>query len=138
MTTNYVHLKFTDDDVARVKLQHHGSALKAQRARFKLQALQKIDGQWRAAEDWSGESEKSYCRDKRAERIEELVLVYSNSDAGTEPFGRQMSLAEMNRALAPLGLAAAVGVRRLGVRGAGAGRIAAGGLSGARAHCRRP
>jgi len=86
MTANYIHLKFSDSDVARVQLEHHAKALKAQRPRFKLQALQKIDGQWRAAEDWSGEREKKYCRDKRAERIEELVLVYSNSDAGTEPF----------------------------------------------------
>lgn len=86
MTTNYLHLRFTDPDVRRIHFEHKAQALRAQSPRLKVQALQKIDGQWNAVEDWSTDTEKDYCRDRRAERIEELVLVYSNSDAGTEPF----------------------------------------------------
>ena len=55
--------------------------------RFKLQALQKIHGTWRAAEDWPGETvEGATAATRRDERIEELVLVFSHSHAGTEPF----------------------------------------------------
>jgi hypothetical protein len=89
MTTRHLHLRFDDADVARVKIVHQASQLRARWPRFKLQVIEKIDGQWHGAEDWTGEEEKYYCRDKRAERIEELVLVFSNSEAGTEPFLRE-------------------------------------------------
>jgi hypothetical protein len=86
MTTHYLHLRFTDANVSRVKFNHASASLRGRWPRLRVQALQKIDGQWQAAEDWSGEDEKRYCRDKRAERIEELMVVYSNSHAGTQPF----------------------------------------------------
>lgn len=88
MTTHYLHLKFDDPDVARVHFEHRASRIRGQWPRFKAQAIQKIDGEWQEPEDWSGELEKRYCRDKREERIEELVLVFSHSHAGTEPFLR--------------------------------------------------
>jgi hypothetical protein len=47
-----------------------------------MQAIQKINGQWRQPEDWSSKEQVNWCRDKRDERIEELVIIYSNSHAG--------------------------------------------------------
>jgi hypothetical protein len=88
MTMEYVSIRFDDPDVALILFEPKGDVLHGMYPRFRLQALQKIDGQWRAVEDWSGKSEVSWCRDKRAERIEELVLVYSNSHAGDAPFER--------------------------------------------------
>lgn len=47
---------------------------------FMIQALLKINGEWQAPQDWTNLSYRSYCRDLKAERLEELVLVYSNAD----------------------------------------------------------
>lgn len=44
-----------------------------------ITALIKIGGQWKT-EDWTNLPYKTYCRDMTAERIEELVLIISNSD----------------------------------------------------------
>jgi hypothetical protein len=86
MTMDYLHIKFSDPQVSRIKLEHRAAVLHGAHSRVRVQALQKIDGQWQAAEDWSGENEKIFCRDKKAERIEELVLVYSNSYSGDAAF----------------------------------------------------
>jgi len=44
-----------------------------------IQAIVKIKGQpWRAAEDWSRDKEKFFCRDNAAEDVEELILVIAN------------------------------------------------------------
>lgn len=52
----------------------------------RVQALVKIKGHdWQAPADWSDEPAVTFCRDVAAERIEELVLIVSNSqflDAG--------------------------------------------------------
>jgi hypothetical protein len=47
---------------------------------LKLTAVKKIGGQWRAPEDWTADDAKYFCRDRVDERIEELVLIVSNSD----------------------------------------------------------
>jgi hypothetical protein len=86
MTTNYLNIRFSDPAVSVIRFEHNSAQLRARWPRLKVQALQKIDGAWHAAEDWSGENRVTFCRDRRAERIEELVLVFSNSDAGNEPF----------------------------------------------------
>jgi hypothetical protein len=86
MTMEYVSIRFSDPDVTLIKFEPRGDVLHGKYPRFKLQAIQKVDGQWKAVEDWSGKHEVRYCRDKRAERIEELVLIYSNSHAGDAPF----------------------------------------------------
>jgi len=88
MTMEYVQIRFTDEDVAQVRLEPRGNVLHSLYPRFKLQALLKIDGQWKAVEDWSAKEEVTWCREKRAERIQELVLIYSNSHAGDQPFER--------------------------------------------------
>jgi hypothetical protein len=86
MTTMYVNLKFEDDGISRVHFEPRGDFLHGSYSRFRLQAIQKINGEWKPAEDWSTKHEINYCRDKKAERIEELVIVYSNSHAGDVPF----------------------------------------------------
>ena len=48
---------------------------------IKLQALKKIGGQWQAPEDWTAERYKQFCLDQQDERIEELLLIVSNSEA---------------------------------------------------------
>lgn len=47
---------------------------------LKLQALIKIGGTWRAVEDWTARPFKTFCRDDQAERIDELVIIASNSE----------------------------------------------------------
>ena len=46
----------------------------------KVQALYKVEGdsQWKF-EDWTGRSQVSFCRDATAERLTELVVIFSNS-----------------------------------------------------------
>ena len=88
MTMEYVQIKFTDDKVTRIHLEPRGDVLHGMYPRVRLQALQKIDGRWKPVEDWSNKHEVNYCRDKRAERIEELVLIWSNSHAGDAAFER--------------------------------------------------
>ena len=88
MTMEYVQIKFPDEKVTLVKLEPRGDVLHGMYPRVRLQALQKIDGQWKAVEDWSNKHEVKYCRDKKAERIQELVLIWSNSHAGDAAFER--------------------------------------------------
>lgn len=45
----------------------------------RIQALLKIDGQWKQ-EDWTEVPLRSFCRDVKAERIEELMVVFSNHE----------------------------------------------------------
>jgi hypothetical protein len=47
---------------------------------IKIQVLYKIEGQsdW-VLEDWTNKPYVSFCRDAKAERLQELVIIYSNS-----------------------------------------------------------
>lgn len=74
----YERLSFPDD-VSPVLLSNPLGSL-PQSEHLRLTAVKKIGGQWRAPEDWTGELTKYFCRDKVAERIEELLLIVSNSD----------------------------------------------------------
>ena len=47
-----------------------------------VEALLKIDGKW-TREKWTDAPFKTYCRDLKAERIESLVIILSNSDIET-------------------------------------------------------
>jgi hypothetical protein len=48
-----------------------------ERAARALTALIRINGRW-TSEDWTSTPVRYFCRDKTAERVEEIVLVYSN------------------------------------------------------------
>jgi hypothetical protein len=48
---------------------------------MKLEALKKIGGKWQPPEDWTPRAFQTYCLDNQDERLEELLLIVSNSDA---------------------------------------------------------
>ena len=48
----------------------------------RIQALVSIDGIW-YYEDWTGFSEKEFCKNSITENVEAVVLILSNSD----PYG---------------------------------------------------
>jgi hypothetical protein len=47
---------------------------------MKVQVKLKIGGSWRDFEDWTAEPYKQLCRDRKDERVEELILIVSNSE----------------------------------------------------------
>lgn len=49
-----------------------------------MEALIKIEGQPWTTEDWTRLPDREFCRSKPAERIEELVIIFSNSDRAEE------------------------------------------------------
>ena len=87
-SVHYEHLKFSDATVSSVMLINP-IAILPQHDHMKLQAVKKIGGVWQAVEDWTQDSTKSLCLDKKDERIEELILIVSNSEVergADEPF----------------------------------------------------
>lgn len=52
----------------------------AQRKGASVQAIIKKNGQWQKAEDWTNIPYKAFCRQKTTERIEEIVLIFANSN----------------------------------------------------------
>lgn len=74
----YERLVFSDDSVAGVMLSNPLHA-HPQAQDLRLIAVMKINGQWQAPEDWTGHLSKFLCRDKQSERLQELVLIVSNS-----------------------------------------------------------
>jgi len=73
------HLKFSDASVHSVLLVNPVAIL-PNRDFMKVQAVKKIGGVWQPVEDWTADSTKNFCRDKRDERLEELILIVSNSE----------------------------------------------------------
>jgi hypothetical protein len=77
----YEHLKFTDETVHSVLFINPIAGYPADfRQYIKVYAFTKIGGQWEGPKDWTTEYFKEFCRDKTSERIEEMLLVFSNSD----------------------------------------------------------
>ena len=73
------HLKFSDATVHSVLLVNPVAVL-PNRDFMKVQAVKKIGGVWQPVENWTADSTKNFCRDKRDERLEELILIVSNSE----------------------------------------------------------
>jgi hypothetical protein len=73
------YLKFTDEAVRSV-VYVNIAAVAPQDPNFKIQAMVKKGGSWGNPEDWTKVQMKGFCRDVTDERIEELVIIYSNSD----------------------------------------------------------
>ena len=46
-----------------------------------VMAIKQVDGEWKDPEDWSDEGEKEFCLDRPSEKLTELILIFSNSDA---------------------------------------------------------
>ena len=79
LAVRYFHYDLTADESIR-SLSFTHPYWGGQEATAKVQAIVKIRGQdWRVAEDWTSLQKKTFCRDKPAEDVEELVIVISNS-----------------------------------------------------------
>ena len=74
------YFKFMDNNVRSVLYVNASRVAIVPDANLKIQALIKKDGSWGAPEDWTKVQMKAFCRDVTDERIEELVLIYSNSN----------------------------------------------------------
>ena len=75
----YEHLKFTDATVHSVYLLNPIGANPM--AEFmKVQVVQKINGTWKDPENWTKEPFKQFCLDKKSERLEEMLIIVSNSE----------------------------------------------------------
>lgn len=79
LAARYFHYDLSGDNAIRTLSFTH-PYWGGQEATAKVQAIVKIRGQdWRVAEDWTSIQKKTFCRDKPAEDVEELVIVISNS-----------------------------------------------------------
>ena len=75
----YEHLKFSDPTVSSVYFVNP-LGVYPNSGVIKVQARKKIDGVWKATEDWTLEPFKQFCLDKKTERLEELLVIVSNSE----------------------------------------------------------
>ncbi len=76
MAANYRRFTFTDDRIKGVTFKN--TLVGASHAA--VQALAKVDGQWQGPLDWTDREVSSFCRDSSGHLVEELVLIFSNSD----------------------------------------------------------
>src|SRR5205085_4299386 len=77
----YEHLKFSDPTVHSVLFVNPIGPVDASSREFiKVQTCKKIAGVWKDLEDWTADHFKSFCLDKQDERIEELLIIVSNSE----------------------------------------------------------
>ncbi len=76
----YEHLKFSDPTVHAVVF-YNPIADRPDNGPMKLEALKKIGGKWQAPEDWTNVAFQTHCLDNQDERLEELLLIVSNSEA---------------------------------------------------------
>ncbi|HJT16911.1 MAG TPA: DUF6055 domain-containing protein [Thermoanaerobaculia bacterium] len=60
-----------------------------------VQAIIKKDGQWQQPATWTDTKYKTFCREKADEHIDELVLIFANSDTDDERQLKPASIAPM-------------------------------------------
>ncbi len=76
---HYEHLKFSDATVSSFYFFNPIAGL-PNREFIKVQVKKKIGGTWREIEDWTAEPFKQLCLDRKDERVEEILVVVSNSE----------------------------------------------------------
>lgn len=116
LSATYKHYKFSDDLVRTVAFwngatseltlqdEYQTDAVSQDRKKgARVQALVKIRNQSWKLEDWTNRQFVTYCRDMVNERIEELVIIISNSE-----------FSDRNRRLQPAGLAPLVWISNMG------------------------
>jgi hypothetical protein len=75
----YYHFVFPRDDVSSVTFYNPFKSNPDPDA--KVQVLVKMGGAWQEPKDWTTTvRSQSFCRDRRAERIEELLIILTNSN----------------------------------------------------------
>jgi len=105
LANKLVDLKFSDTNVRRAVFTNPLASAFPD-PDIKIWAIQRINGGWSAPEDWTNKKEKVFCRDKPEERIEELVLIYSNGNSsgrgtGSESMSDLDSLGDPDSSLTP-------------------------------------
>ena len=75
----YEELKFTDASVHTVVFMNPIPDSPANDF-MKVQVVKKIGGVWKEREDWTRVPLKAFCLDQKDERIEELLVIVSNSE----------------------------------------------------------
>ncbi|MEO8189467.1 MAG: hypothetical protein ABI682_03920 [Acidobacteriota bacterium] len=80
LSATYIDLTFPDATARYVVVHNKPAELAPTQPHLHIRALQKIGGRWKAEEDWTNKPSLTFCRDAKAERLEELVLIYSNSN----------------------------------------------------------
>lgn len=79
LAARYYRFVFSDSQVSKVRYENGDRFFSGAEPRAKVEALIKIEGQGWTTEDWTRLPERKFCRTKPGERIEELILVFSNS-----------------------------------------------------------
>ena len=75
LAAKYFHFTFSDSTVRSISFRNEVLGQRTAR----VQALVKVAGAW-VVEDWTTVNYRAFCRDVRSERLEELVLIISNSE----------------------------------------------------------
>lgn len=75
----YERVRFVDQNARAVQWVNPIALLPANEF-IRVEVLTKINGSWSAVQDWTRESARFWCRDKVAERIEEMIVIVSNSE----------------------------------------------------------
>lgn len=69
-----------DSAVTQVRYENGDRFFSGAEPRAKVEALIKIEGQPWTSEDWTRLPDREFCRTKPEERVEELVIIISNSE----------------------------------------------------------
>lgn len=71
--------RFTFNDLSARSVTFVNPLFEQEQLTAEIRALVKINGKW-AEEDWTDAPWRSFCRDVKAERVEELMIVISNNE----------------------------------------------------------
>jgi hypothetical protein len=80
LAAHYYGFNFIDSKVSQVRYQNADRFFAGAEPRAHVEALIKIEGQEWTTEDWTRLPERKFCRTKPEERIQELVIIFSNSE----------------------------------------------------------
>lgn len=80
LAARYYHITFPDPDVTKVRYENGSRFYSGAEPRAKVQALVKLEGQGWKTEDWTGLQGREFCRTKPSEKLEEMIIIFSNSE----------------------------------------------------------
>jgi hypothetical protein len=79
LSARYYHFKFPDNAVRSVSFD--AEALLRKEPTANIRALIKVEGEdWQDPQDWTELPPQAFCRDMKKERLEELVIIISNTE----------------------------------------------------------
>jgi hypothetical protein len=89
LSNRVIDIRFSDPTVSYIQFQNQPGGVPGlapgvggvSDPNLKIWALKHINGAWQAPEDWTQKALATFCRDKTDERIDELVLIYSNGNS---------------------------------------------------------